>query len=79
MTEGDHLQQTLSSKDDNEHHINIVQNCVHVSGLVSSFYHHRHHIEPYQDHYYNIKGLFCGDVEDVALNYVLKQTQDQDT
>lgn len=30
VTKGDHLQQTLSREDDNEHHINIVENFVHL-------------------------------------------------
>lgn len=47
VTQGDHLQQTLSSKDDNEHYVNILKSCDHIRGLVSSFYHHRHHVEPY--------------------------------
>lgn len=75
MAKWDHLQQTLPSEDDNEYYVNLLKYFTRVAWLVSSFNHHGYHVEPYQNHYYNVECLFCGEVKDVSLNFVLKKTK----
>lgn len=72
MPQGDHLEHTFSSEEDDENQVYPVQNIIHLLCLVVGFHHHGHHVQADQDHNDNVKGLFGDKVKDDALKLVLE-------
>lgn len=70
-TESNYLEYALSSKDDDEDHIDPVQDLFFLFTLLIRLYHHCHHVKADQHHDENIKNLFGNQVKHQTLKCIL--------
>lgn len=69
--ECNYLQYTLCSKDEDEDHIDPVQDLFFLVTLLICLYHHCHHVKADQHHDENIKNLFGNQVKHQTLKWIL--------
>lgn len=70
-TECNYLEYAFCSKDDDENHIDPVQNISFLFTLLICLDHHCHHVKADQHHDENIKKLFGNQVKHQSLKCVL--------
>lgn len=70
-TECNYLEYALCSKDDDENHIDPIQDFFFLYTLLIGLDHHCHHVKADQHHDENIKNLFGHQVEHQTLKCIL--------
>lgn len=72
VAQGEHLEHTLPCEDDDEDHVDVVQD-VHLElALVIRLHHHGNHVKADEDHDGDVKHLLCHEVIHHALDLVLQ-------
>lgn len=54
---GNNLNDALSGEDDNEGQVDMIQDVLHVRGLLICLHHHGQHVQEDEQHYHDVEGL----------------------
>ena len=70
------LDEALEGEDDDEGQVDVVQDVLHLRGLLVRLHHHGDHVEEDQHHDDDVEGLLPRQVEEEALHRVLHRKTD---
>lgn len=72
--EGKDLDEAFGGEDHDEDVVDLVEDSLHVVGLLVGFHHHGHHVNDDEHHDHDVKGLLGHEIEEEGLDDVLGQT-----